>query len=164
MVEKKRIVVGVDGSPAAAAALRWAIEQARATGADVVEAVMVWEMPGYYGLGAGMVPPPPEELNPERLAAQVLAEAVAQVTGGEPAVPVLQLVLPGPASAALLSQARGAELLVVGSRGLGGFAGVLLGSVSRHVVEHAPCPAVVVRPEPGDHGDHGGAERPVSGG
>ncbi|MCX4750813.1 universal stress protein [Kitasatospora sp. NBC_01287] len=156
VAKQRRIVVGVDGSASAAQALRWAIEQARVTGADVVEAVMVWELPAGYAFAGGMVPPPPAELDPERLAAQVLAEAVREVTGGEPAVPVRELVLPGPASVALLGQAKGAELLVVGSRGLGGFAGVLLGSVSRHVVEHAPCPAVVVRARSGEH--HGGDE------
>ncbi|MGF1431510.1 universal stress protein [Kitasatospora sp. LaBMicrA B282] len=149
MVERKRIVVGMDGSPAAAEALRWALGQARATRADVVEAVIAWELPGYFAL-VGVLPPPPEGLNPEHLAARVLEDAVAEVLGGEdPPVPVVQVVLPGPPPAALVSQAKGAELLVVGSRGLGGFAGVLLGSVSRHVVEHAPCPAVVVRvPQP----------------
>ncbi|MFE0465316.1 universal stress protein [Kitasatospora sp. NPDC058965] len=142
---QRRIVVGVDGSRASATALRWALDQAAATGADVVETVGVWEVPGYYALAGGMLPPPPEGLEPDRLAAKVLAETVAREAGDRPAVPVTQLVLPGPAAAALLRQAEGAELLVVGSRGLGGFAGVLLGSVSRHVVEHAPCPVVVVR-------------------
>ncbi|MDH6121125.1 nucleotide-binding universal stress UspA family protein [Kitasatospora sp. GAS204A] len=159
MVDRRRIVVGVDGSPAAAAALRWAIEQARVTGADVVEAVIAWELPGYYALAGGATPP--EGIDPEHLAAQVLSEAVERVTGGRAAVPVLQVVLPGLPSAALLAQARAAELVVVGSRGLGGFAGVLLGSVSRHVLEHAPCPAVVVRPA---RSDRGTGEHPVSGG
>ncbi|MFE9423886.1 universal stress protein [Kitasatospora sp. NPDC006697] len=143
----RRIVVGVDGSPAANAALRWAARQAAATGAEVVEAVGVWELPSYYALAGGALPPPSEELNPQRLSEQILHDAVLAVLGEQPAVKVAEVVLPGPPAAALLRQAEGAELLVVGSRGLGGFAGVLLGSVSRHVVEHAPCPAVVVRAE-----------------
>ncbi|WP_035852355.1 universal stress protein [Kitasatospora azatica] len=142
---ERRIVVGVDGSPAAAAALRWALDQAAATGAPQVEAVCAWELPGYYALAGGMLPPPAEGLDPEQLAAKVLREAVTEVTGGQSGVEITELVLPGPAAAGLLDRAAGAELLVVGSRGLGGFAGVLLGSVSRHVVEHAPCPVVVVR-------------------
>ncbi|PYC75836.1 universal stress protein UspA [Streptomyces tateyamensis] len=147
---ERRIVVGVDGSDPAAAALRWALTQAAATGAGVVEAVNVWELPGYYTLAVGVLPPPTEGLEPEQLAGRILAEAVARETAGGGAsdasgVEVRRLVLPGPAAAALLRQAEGAELLVVGSRGLGGFTGVLLGSVSRHVVEHAPCPVVVVR-------------------
>ncbi|GAA1990254.1 universal stress protein [Kitasatospora viridis] len=142
----RRIVVGVDGSPAAAAALRWAARQAAMTGADVLEAVSAWEIPSYYAL-AGTVPPATDEANPQMLCARALRDAVSANLGDKPDVPVSELVLPGPAATALLRQAEGAELLVVGSRGLGGFTGVLLGSISRHVVEHAPCPVTVVRAE-----------------
>ncbi|MCC9310624.1 universal stress protein [Kitasatospora sp. RB6PN24] len=135
----RRIVVGVDGSPAAAAALRWAVRQAAATGADVVEAVNAWELSG------SVLPPPVGVHDPQQVAADVLHEAVVGEFGETPEVRVTELVPPGPASAALLGRAAGAELLVVGSRGLGGVGGLLLGSVSRHAVEHAPCPVVVVR-------------------
>jgi nucleotide-binding universal stress UspA family protein len=143
--DERRIVVGVDGSDPSAAALRWALDQAAATGATVVEAVNAWELPGYYALSAGVLPPPPEGLEPDKLAAELLDQAVERETADRSGTEVRRLVLPGPAAAALLRRAEGAELLVVGSRGLGGFTGVLLGSVSRHVVEHAPCPVVVVR-------------------
>jgi nucleotide-binding universal stress UspA family protein len=137
----RRIVVGVDGSMAAQAALRWAVRQAAATGVHVVEAINAWELSG------SVLPPPVGVYDPQQVAANVLHEAVVGELGEEPEIPVKELVLPGPAGAALLRQAEGAELLVVGSRGLGGFGGLLLGSVSRHVVERAPCPVVVVRAE-----------------
>ncbi|MDH6142293.1 MULTISPECIES: universal stress protein [Kitasatospora] len=140
----RRIVVGVDGSLAATAALRWAVRQAAATGVDAVEAVNAWELSG------SVLPPPVGVYDPQQVAANVLHEAVVGELGETPEIKVTELVLPGPASAALLGQASGAELLVVGSRGLGGFGGLLLGSVSRHVVEHAPCPVVVVRAEYAD--------------
>jgi nucleotide-binding universal stress UspA family protein len=140
----RRIVVGVDGSMGANAALRWAVRQAAATGVDVVEAVNAWELSG------SVLPPPVGVYDPQQLAADVLHEAVTGELGENPEVRVKELVMPGPPRQALLGHARGAELLVVGSRGLGGFSGLLLGSVSRHIVEHAPCPVVVVRADYGE--------------
>ncbi|MEU8515644.1 universal stress protein [Kitasatospora sp. NPDC048722] len=136
-----RIVVGVDGSPASEQALQWALDYARAVGGSV-HAITAWEYPAFYGWGGTGVP---DGFNPEDLAGQTLAESVAKVAGDAPGVPVNQSVMPGNAAGALLQAAHGAALLVVGSRGLGGFSGVLLGSVSRHLTEHAPCPIVVVR-------------------
>ncbi|MFB7906063.1 universal stress protein [Kitasatospora sp. NPDC056076] len=138
-----RIVVGVDGSPASEQALRWAVDYAKAVG-GTVDAVTAWEYPAFYGWG-GTAVPTGESLNPEELAGQTLAESVAKAVGTDPGVPIAESVLPGNAAGTLLQAAKGAALLVVGSRGLGGFSGVLLGSVSRHVTEHAPCPVVVVR-------------------
>ncbi|WP_043464427.1 universal stress protein [Kitasatospora sp. MBT66] len=143
-----RIVVGVDGSPASEQALRWAVDYARLAG-GTVHAVAAWEYPAFYGFGGASVPAP--EFNPEELAGRILSEAVAQVAGARPEVPVVESVLPGNAAQALLEASGAAVLLVVGSRGRGGFAGALLGSVSRHVTEHATCPVVVVR-----HGVAGG--------
>jgi len=136
----RRIVVGVDGSPASVAALRWAVGQAHAVGAEV-EAVTAWlhpSAPGWSGhpddgdFGAG-------------IARKVLDNAVAEAT--DPGLPVRTTtrVVKGGTVAALPAAARGAELLVVGSRGHGGFTGALLGSVGQHCVQHAPCPVVVVR-------------------
>ncbi|MEV7778418.1 universal stress protein [Kitasatospora sp. NPDC088351] len=138
-----RIVVGVDGSPASEQALRWAIDYARLTG-GTVNAVAAWEYPAFYGW-AGLSVPPAEGFNPQDLAGQTLSETVAKVVGDDPAVHVSEAVVPGNAAQALLEAADGAALVVVGSRGLGGFSGALLGSVSRHLTEHAPCPVVVVR-------------------
>jgi nucleotide-binding universal stress UspA family protein len=146
-----RIVVGVDGSPASEQALRWALDYARAVGGSV-HAVAAWEYPAFYGWAGTSAPP--DGFNPEDIAGTTLAESVARVAGDAPRVPVNQSVIPGNATGALLQAAHGAALLVVGSRGRGGFSGALLGSVSRHVTEHAPCPVVVIRegqvPAPGE--------------
>lgn len=137
------IVVGVDGSPASERALRWAIDYARLVGGGV-RAIAAWEYPAFYGW-AGLAMPPAEGFNPEELAGRTLSETVAKVAGADAGVRIAETVMPGNAAQALLEAAQGAALLVVGSRGLGGFSGALLGSVSRHLTEHAPCPVVVVR-------------------
>ncbi|MFE6868687.1 universal stress protein [Kitasatospora sp. NPDC057692] len=137
-----RIVVGVDGSPASERALRWAVDYARLTG-GTVHAVAAWEYPAFYGWAGASVPAP--EFNPEELAGKTLSDTVAKTVGAEPDVRITESVVPGNAAQALLDAARGAALVVVGSRGLGGFTGALLGSVSRHLTEHAPCPVVVIR-------------------
>ncbi|AUY48163.1 universal stress protein [Streptomyces sp. CB01881] len=141
-----RIVVGVDGSPASEHALRWAVDYARLVGGSV-NAIAAWEYPAFYGW-AGLSVPPAEGFNPEELAGRTLAETVTKVVGDDPGVRITEAVVPGNAAQALLESAVGAVLVVVGSRGLGGFSGALLGSVSRHLTEHAPCPVVVVRDQP----------------
>ncbi|MFF2142976.1 universal stress protein [Kitasatospora sp. NPDC058190] len=142
MTANPRIVVGVDGSPASEQALRWAVDYAKAVG-GTVDAIAAWEYPAFYGWGGTSVPA--DVYSPEELAGKTLSESVVKVVGDDPGVRISQRVMPGNAAGALLQAAKGAALLVVGSRGLGGFSGVLLGSVSRHVTEHAPCPVVVVR-------------------
>ena len=136
----KRIVVGVDGSPSSMTALRWAIGQAKLTGAEV-EAVTAWSCPSGYGWA------PLSEGAPdfEGDAGKILFEALAEVSGIAPDVVVEPLVVQGHAAEALVRAAEGADLLVVGSRGHGGFAGMLLGSVAQHCVHHAPCPVLVLR-------------------
>jgi nucleotide-binding universal stress UspA family protein len=136
-----RIVVGVDGSPASKDALRWAVAEAEAKGASL-EAVMTWEMPmASYAYG---VPVPSEcNLGPESELA--LLEVIQEVVGEHPAIEVSAVVTEGRPATALLAAAKGADLLVVGSRGHGTVMGVLLGSVSEYCVTHAKCPVVVVR-------------------
>ena len=135
-----RIVVGVDRSPSSEAALRWAVRHAERTGAKV-EAVTVW----WYPPGYGLAPVSDDEVaDLEGEAGKTLAEALAEVSGLAPDVVVYPRVVEGQAAEVLLQAARGADLLVVGSRGRGGFAAAL-GSVSRYCVRHAPCPVVVVR-------------------
>ncbi|WP_329500464.1 universal stress protein [Kitasatospora herbaricolor] len=134
------IVVGVDGSPSSRAALRWARRQARLEDASV-EAVAAWDFPPLSGWGLSI--PGPEIEEAARLALADTVEQEQDTT--HPPVPVRQRTEYGHPADVLLRFARGAHLLVVGSRGLGGFTGTLLGSVSRHCVEHAPCPVVVVR-------------------
>lgn len=136
-----RIVVGIDGSTASDAALGWALEQARRTGDDV-QVVHVWHYPEIGGLLTAN----PFELQHDELqadAAHVLRAAIERV--GPPAdVRVDPVLAMGRAAEVLLRAAADADLLVLGSRGRGGFTGLLLGSVSQHCVQHAPCPVVVV--------------------
>jgi nucleotide-binding universal stress UspA family protein len=138
--KERRIVVGVDGSDSSKAALRWAIRQAKLTGSSV-DAVTSWHYPAAYGLTPGSEGAFDFEVN----AKNALAEALAEVSGLEPDVPVRPLVAEGIAAEVLLHRARGADLLVVGSRGHGGFASALLGSVSMYCVLHAHCPVLVLR-------------------
>jgi nucleotide-binding universal stress UspA family protein len=137
------IVAGVDGSPSSVQALEWAIGQAALTGASV-EAVIAWHYPQSYGV------PLPDTTNWGDLAAETLAKAIAAArnarsSGPEAAVQISSFVAEGHAAQILLDRADGASLLVVGSRGHGGFAEALLGSVSQHVVHHALCPVVIIR-------------------
>jgi hydrogenase maturation protease len=138
--QERRIVVGVDGSGSSKAALRWAIRQAKLTGSSV-EAVTAWHYPTAYGL------PPGSEgtLDFEANAKSTLVEALAEVSGFEPDVPVRPLVTCGVTAEVLLHAAKGADLLVVGSRGYGAFASALLGSVSMYCVLHAHGPVLVLR-------------------
>jgi nucleotide-binding universal stress UspA family protein len=145
-----RIVVGVDDSPEAAAALRWAIDEARLRRAALV-IVHAWSFPLIGELPGGAVDTLTTDL--ERAAAALLDQVVHRVAGDEPGVDVERRVLEGGAANVLLAAAAGADLLVVGSRGRGGFAQLLLGSVAQQCVHHAPCPVVVVRaPHPPDSG------------
>ncbi|MYS05491.1 universal stress protein [Streptomyces sp. SID6041] len=136
-----RIVVGVDGSEPSLKALTWAAGQAALTG-DALQAVIGWEYPASW---AGLMPGVPPEFDPERLAKQVLDEAVDQTLTPSQAAAVTRTVVGGNAPQALLNAAEGATLLVVGDRGRSGFTAAVLGSVSLHVTQHAPCPVVVVR-------------------
>lgn len=141
----QRIVVGVDGSPGSTGALRWAMKQAHLTGATV-EAITTWQDPAQYGTAYGWTSAAFEGDSYATTMVKVLDETVAEVAAELPhPVPVLARVVEGHAAGELLRAAAGADLLVVGSRGHGTFAGVLLGSVSQHCVQHAPCPVVVVR-------------------
>jgi nucleotide-binding universal stress UspA family protein len=144
-----RIVVGVDGSSSAREALRWAVRQAGLTGA-AVEAVITWRLPQLTGTGGYAWPPAgvAEGTEMARLAEKVLTDVISETSGPEGPAPVTAMVRQGHAARVLLEAAAGAELLVVGSRGHGGFAEALLGSVSQHCVQHAPCPVVVIRSTP----------------
>ncbi|GAA3388006.1 universal stress protein [Streptomyces roseoviridis] len=153
-----RVVVGVDGSPESYGALRWAVRHARLIGATV-DAVAAYDVPGAIGWSASTVD---AELD-GRQARQDMAEELGSVLGEGDDVPVTEHVVRGHPAQVLIEASRGAELLVVGSRGRGGFTRLLLGSVSGQCAAHAPCPVVIVRPEalpeplpeePSDPGDH----------
>ena len=135
-----RIVVGVDGSGPSKAALAWAVRQATLTGATV-EAVIGWEVPANFGSPVPVAPVP----GFDELAREVVTLAIADVSSPGEQVTIRPKVVEGNAAQVLLDASAGAELLVVGSRGHGGFVGALLGSVSQHCVHHAACPVVVIR-------------------
>ena len=143
---QQRIVVGIDGSEQSKAALRWVIGQARLTGASV-DAVTAWRFPASYGLSVVTA-----DLDVESEARKMLSETLADV-GGTSQVQVRQLVGEGPPAEVLLNAAKGADLLVVGSRGRGGVMSAVLGSVSLACVLHATCPVLVFR----DGREDGGA-------
>ncbi|MFC9730912.1 universal stress protein [Streptomyces roseolus] len=136
-----RIVVGVDGSGPSLKALKWAAGQAALTG-DALHAVISWEYPASW---ATLMPGVPPEFDPERLAKQILDQSLAEALTPEQAAATTRTVVSGNPAQALIDQARGAELLVVGDRGYSGFKAAVLGSVSTNVTQHAPCPVVVVR-------------------
>jgi nucleotide-binding universal stress UspA family protein len=129
----KRIVVGVDGSADGHRALAWAVEEARLRACEL-DVVQAWEYLGVY-----TVDPDSRQLAHSKLEAAV---AGLETSG----VDVKPRLVEGRPVEALLEAARDADLLVVGSRGHGGLAATVLGSVSTGVVRHAPCPVVVVPP------------------
>jgi nucleotide-binding universal stress UspA family protein len=135
----RKVIVGVDGSECGQDALEWAREYVQAVGGRLT-AVTAWHYPP-MPTGPGLVPP--TDYDPESTAHTVLANAL-EVSGVKPSE-VEQVVAEGSAAAVLIELSRDADLLVVGTRGHGGFTGMLLGSVSAHCVHHAHCPVVVVR-------------------
>ncbi len=142
------VVVGVDGSDGSIGALKFALEEARIRGAGI-KVVNAWHIPpGIYGSGWS---PTPVDLDEYRkLAEKALLASVEESGIADSGVEVTTILREGHAADVLCEEATSADLLVVGSRGLGGFRGLLLGSVSQQVVQHAPCPVVVV---PGHHAD-----------
>jgi nucleotide-binding universal stress UspA family protein len=148
------IVVGIDGSPCGQDALQWAAQQARLTHASL-RAVSSWQWPDIYGYAAV-----PSDIDWEKAAGEVLAKSVEGMRDAFPDVLVDLRLREGHPALMLIEEAQGASLLVVGSRGHGAFAGMLLGSVSQHCVSHAPCPVVVVRTATGGRRPPAVAERP----
>lgn len=134
-----RIVVGVDGSAGSVRALQHAVDLARALSADV-DVIHTWQV-AYGATELSMMPAVPVTEIPEG-AEQVLARVIDSVDAH--GVRVDPIVSEGDPASTLLDAAEGADMLVVGSRGRGGFVGLLLGSVSHKVIHHAPCPVLVV--------------------
>jgi nucleotide-binding universal stress UspA family protein len=133
------VVVGVDGSEASKDALRWALRYARLTGATV-RAVAAWQYPYSFAW------PVATDIDLEGETRRTLKETIEEVAASYPDVTVDSVVAKGAPAYVLTTAAKHADLLVVGSRGHGAFAGMLLGSVSQHCVHHAACSVVVVRP------------------
>jgi nucleotide-binding universal stress UspA family protein len=136
---QRKIVVGVDGSASSKAALAWAASEARMRGA-MVEVVIAWETPTTFGY-----PVLVSTVDWEQLATQVVDDAVGAVADSDRPAMITTKVLKGNAAQVLLEQSAGADLLVVGNRGHGGFVETLLGSTGQLCVHHATCPVVVIR-------------------
>jgi nucleotide-binding universal stress UspA family protein len=144
------LVVGVDQSEGAKAALRFALEEAKLSQAKL-RVVHAWQ---YRSLGVAGVesfyPGVGADVSEVRDAAeQALAEALRDSLPDTPEVEIEQCLIEGRPAGVLVQESRDARMLVVGSRGHGGFTGLLLGSVSQQVSLHADCPVVIVRPTRG---------------
>lgn len=141
-----RIVVGVDGSPEAEQALRWAAKEARLRDATL-EVVYAYDANlGVGVIGAALGTDTRLSVQARVAANQLLEDALANVSDVAAGLRVEAEAAAGAAAGVLVGRARGADLLVVGSRGRGGFTGLLLGSVSHQAVHHAECPVAVIRP------------------
>jgi nucleotide-binding universal stress UspA family protein len=145
-----RIVVGVDGSDPSVAALSWAADEARCRELGL-HVVTCWSFP-VMPFTLYQLPISGEEFVRDALAAAT--NEVDTVLGTDRGgLDVTVEALEGAASLRLLELASRAEMIVVGSRGRGGFAGLLLGSVSQHLAEHATCPVVIVHGPEHEHGE-----------
>ena len=139
----KTVLVGVDGSDSSRTALAWAAAEAADHGAELV-VLNVWEhtlLPpaGSVSVSEHYVP------DPSQRTAEDLRGEITQVLGGEPPVVVQPRLKQGNPAKVLIEESADADLLVVGTRGHGGFSGLVLGSVSQHVAAYARCPVTVVR-------------------
>jgi nucleotide-binding universal stress UspA family protein len=143
--ERPRIVVGVDGSEPSKLALRWARRLAAVEQADI-DVIGAWTWPSLAGATVVALDySPMDDIEKE------LTAAVDEVVGPDRPLGLRVRAVNGGAAHVLVEASRTALLVIVGSRGLGGFMGLLLGSVSQHVAEHAACPVLVVR----EHNDDG---------
>lgn len=136
------IVVGVDGSACAKAALEYAVQEAALRGAQL-RIVSAWELTAMTDPGSVFPPAAIDRLREEAQAA--VRDALERAAELQPAVPSEGKVVEGHAARVLIEEAKDASLIVVGNRGRGGFASLLLGSTSQQVVHHAHCPVTVAR-------------------
>lgn len=137
----KTVLVGVDGSRGSRSALTWAAAEAAHHGADLV-VLKVWEhslLPSVGSVPGGAVP------DDAQRATEEVVSIIKEELGETPPVLAQPLVREGNPARMLIEQSANADLLVVGTRGHGGFAGLVLGSVSQHVAAYAQCPVTVVR-------------------
>ncbi len=138
-----RIVVGIDGSPSSLEALAWAARQATLTG-SLLEVVMTWEWPTSLGWAVAV----PDDYDPEADVRATLETALTEVRTEQPGLHIDARAVNGHPAPILVEASKGADLLVVGSRGHGEFVGMLLGSVSEHCVANAQCPVLIHRTTP----------------
>ncbi len=164
------VVVGVDGSGSSIHALRFALAEARRRHATL-RVVTVWHP--HFAASAGMAPVLADEDDPEQDAREASEQALSTVLDdGDPGVTIEREVLPGAPATVLRVRCTGADILVVGTRGHGRVAGMLLGSVSHYLSGRAPCPVLVVHswdrldsdpveaPGASPAGEHAGTSRP----
>ena len=145
MGDIKLIIVGVDGSANSRVALQWAYDEATHHGASLT-VLMTWHPPTLpQSPPYGALTEKDYESQPKLEALGVLDGLVAELEKRTPEVDLRTAIEEGNPAKVLIERSKGADLMVVGSRGHGGFAGMLLGSVSQHLVAHAECPVVVVR-------------------
>ncbi|KAA9111404.1 universal stress protein [Microbacterium rhizomatis] len=149
----KPIVVGVDGSASSIDALRHAAELAAVTDAPI-EAVTAWQFPITYDRTMTLQP-----WDPESEARKIAVEAIEEAFPAGAPERLTSVVAAGPAAAVLVRRSAEASMLVVGSRGRGGFAGMLLGSVSTACAQHAHCPVLIMHPSGDRHDRHGASAR-----
>ncbi len=143
------IIVGVDGSECSLAALRFAVAEARLREARL-RVVHAWATPPVSTYHEAEHAIRTDFDGMHDAAQALLDEVVDKALGDDSGIVVEKAVVEGPPAAALVDAARDAALLVVGSRGLGGFKALLLGSVGQQCAHHAPCPVVIVRDAPGE--------------
>jgi nucleotide-binding universal stress UspA family protein len=153
------VVVGVDGSAGSQAALSWAADEARLRRTRL-RAVHAWTFPypaaggadfvwGYPYLGGSIDAVLGSDLDDHyRAAVELLARLIADAAVERDDLEIERRAVEGPAASVLVHAVAANDLLVVGSRGHGGIAGLLLGSVSQQCAHHAPCPVVIVHAEP----------------
>jgi nucleotide-binding universal stress UspA family protein len=138
-----RIVAGIDGSESSLDALQWAARQAQLTG-STLEVITTWDWP----VDVGWSVPLPEDYDPAAGAQDVLDHALEPIRKAYPDVDIQPRPVEGHPAPALVEASQEADLLVIGSRGRGKFAGMLLGSVSQYCVTNAHCAVTVVRDKP----------------
>jgi len=139
-VSPARIVVGIDGSPASIDALEWAGRQASLTH-SALEVIMTWDWPTTYGWALAF----PSGYDPAEGVPELLAKAVADLRTKYPDIEVASRVVRGHPAPIMVEASKGADLVVVGSRGHGEFVGMLIGSVSEYCATNAHCPVLVHR-------------------
>ena len=145
------VVVGVDGSPSSIAALRWAARLAPSMNAQI-QAITTWQYPTGAGAGIGMGGGVGMEMAdaPEAVATTILDQALSTAFAHTPPAGLQRTTLQGNPAQVLLDVSTDSDalMLIVGSRGHGGFVGLLIGSTSAYCAEHATCPVLVVHAAP----------------
>jgi nucleotide-binding universal stress UspA family protein len=140
------IVVGVDGSEHSLAAIRWAAAEARLRGARL-RLVAAWKVSALMYAAEAFPPPYTVDIEDQvRTKAERMLDRACEATAADlEGLEVERALRNGPAPNVLCEASKIADMLVVGSRGLGGFSGLLLGSVSHQCAQQAPCPVMIVR-------------------